>query len=78
MTTRDEIYWRTYWRIATAVMQINSLIDWMNAQLAGPGLHLKTILFLGYTIQKLQLYMTTVAGIVLEPDHYQVRPRLLF
>ena len=72
MNTGDQIYWQ----IVTTVMQINSLIAWMDDN--HENLEVSTILFLGYTIRKLHLYVTTVGGIVFEPDRYQVRPRLIF
>ena len=72
MSTNDEIYWQ----IVTTVMQINSLIAWMDEN--HDKVEMSTMLFLGYTIRKLHLYVVTVGGIVWEPDRYQVRPRLIF
>ena len=72
MTTNDEIYWQ----IVTTTMQINSLVNWVDAN--RENLEVSTVVFMAYTIRKLHLYIMTVGGIVWEPHRYQLRPRLLF
>ena len=72
MTPNDEIYWQ----IVTTIMQIDGLVRWMDAH--HESLSPPTVIFLGYTIRKLHLYVTTLGGIVWDPTNYQVQPRLIF